>query len=95
MYSSKITGMGFHAPDQIIHDDDLAQMMDTSDEWIQTRSGIKERRWVPDDITTFDLAFEASLRAISNADLNQDEIDMIIVGTLSSDYFFPGVSAQL
>ena len=95
MYSSKITGMGFHVPDQIIHNDDLAQMMDTSHEWIQTRSGIKERRWVPDDITTFDLAFEASLRAISNADINQDEIDMIIVGTLSSDYFFPGVSAQL
>ena len=95
MYSSKITGMGFHVPDQIIYNNDLAQMMDTSDEWIQTRSGIKERRWVPDDITTFDLAFEASLRAISNADLNQDEIDMIIVGTLSSDYFFPGVSAQL
>ena len=87
--------MGFHVPEKIIHNDDLAQMMDTSDEWIQTRSGIKERRWAQDDISTFDLALEASLRAISRADINQDEIDMVIVGTLSSDYFFPGVSAQL
>ncbi len=95
MYNSKIIGMGFHVPEKIIHNDDLAQMMDTSDEWIQTRSGIKERRWAQDDISTFDLALEASLRAISRADINQDEIDMVIVGTLSSDYFFPGVSAQL
>ena len=95
MFNSKITGIGFHVPDQIIHNDDLVEMMDTSDEWIQTRSGIKERRWAPEDISTFDLAIEASLNAISGADIKQDEIDMIIVGTLSSDYFFPGVSAQL
>ena len=95
MFSSKITGMGFHVPDQIIRNDDLVQMMDTSDEWIQTRSGIKERRWASEDISTFDLAIEASLNAISRADIKRDEIDMIIVGTLSSDYFFPGVSAQL
>ena len=95
MFNSKITGMGFHVPDQIIHNDDLVEMMDTSDEWIQTRSGIKERRWASEDISTFDLAIEASLNAISRADIDQDEIDMIIVGTLSSDYFFPGVSAQL
>ena len=95
MFSSKITGMGFHVPDHIVYNDDLVKMMDTSDEWIQTRSGIKERRWASEDISTFDLALEASLNAISRADINQDEIDMIIVGTLSSDYFFPGVSAQL
>lgn len=95
MFNSKITGMGFHVPDQIIHNDDLVEMMDTSDEWIQTRSGIKERRWASEDISTFDLAIEASLNAISRADIEQDEIDMIIVGTLSSDYFFPGVSAQI
>ena len=95
MFNSKITGMGFHIPDKIIHNDDLVEMMDTSDEWIQTRSGIKERRWASEDISTFDLAIEASLNAISRADIEQDEIDMIIVGTLSSDYFFPGVSAQL
>ena len=95
MFNSKITGMGFHVPDQIIHNDDLVEMMDTSDEWIQARSGIKERRWASEDISTFDLAIEASLNAISRADIKQDEIDMIIVGTLSSDYFFPGVSAQI
>ena len=95
MYTSKIIGMGFHVPDQIIKNDDLAELMKTSDEWIQSRSGIKERRWATEDITTFDLALKASSNAISKAGIEHDEIDMIILGTLSSDYFFPGGSAQL
>ena len=80
---------------QVITNHDLAQQIDTSDEWIETRSGIKERRWASEDVTTFDLAHQASMNAISNANIDPEEIDMIIVGTLSSDYFFPGVSAQL
>ena len=95
MFHSRITGMGFHVPDQVISNHDLAQQIDTSDEWIETRSGIKERRWASEDVTTFDLAHQASMNAISNANIDPEEIDMIIVGTLSSDYFFPGVSAQL
>ena len=95
MFHSKITGMGFHVPDQVITNHDLSQQIDTSDEWIETRSGIKERRWASEDVTTFDLAHQASMNAISNANIDSEEIDMIIVGTLSSDYFFPGVSAQL
>ena len=95
MYTSKIIGMGFHVPNQIINNDDLAELMETSDEWIQSRSGIKERRWATEDITTFDLALKASSNAISKAGIDHDEIDMIILGTLSSDYFFPGVSSQL
>ena len=95
MFHSKITGMGFHVPNQVITNHDLAQQIDTSDEWIETRSGIKERRWASEDVTTFDLAHQASMNAISNANIDPKEIDMIIVGTLSSDYFFPGVSAQL
>ena len=79
----------------MITNHDLAQQIDTSDEWIETRSGIKERRWAAEDVTTFDLAHQASMNAISNANIDSEEIDMIIVGTLSSDYFFPGVSAQL
>ena len=95
MNSSKIIGMGFHVPDNIITNEELSQKIDTSDEWIQTRSGIKERRWATEEISTFDLAHQASLNAISNAGINPQDIDMIVVGTLSSDYFFPGVSAQL
>ena len=87
--------MGFSVPDNIIKNHDLAQLMETSDEWIQSRSGIKERRWADENTTTFDLAHEASLKAISKAGISSNDIDMIILGTLSSDYFFPGVSAQL
>ena len=95
MNSSKIIGMGFHVPDNIITNEELSQKIDTSDEWIQTRSGIRERRWATEEVSTFDLAHQASLNAISNAGINPQDIDMIVVGTLSSDYFFPGVSAQL
>tara|TARA_B100001996_G_scaffold346246_1_gene303076 strand:- start:74 stop:1042 length:969 start_codon:yes stop_codon:yes gene_type:complete len=87
--------MGFKVPDNIISNDDLSKMMDTSDDWIQSRSGIKERRWATDKIATSDLALVAANNAISNAEIDSKEIDMVIVGTLSSDYFFPGVSAQL
>jgi len=95
MHKSKIIGMGFKVPDNIISNDDLSKMMDTSDDWIQSRSGIKERRWATDKIATSDLALVAANNAISNAQIDSKEIDMVIVGTLSSDYFFPGVSAQL
>ena len=70
MFHSKITGMGFHVPDQVITNHDLSQQIDTSDEWIETRSGIKERRWASEDVTTFDLAHQASMNAISNANID-------------------------
>ena len=95
MYKSKIIGMGFSVPDKIIKNDDLTKLMETSDEWIQSRSGIKERRWAGEETTTFNLAHEASLNAILKSGIHSSDIDMIILGTLSSDYFFPGVSAQL
>ena len=95
MYKSKIIGMGFSVPDKIIKNNDLTKLMETSDEWIQSRSGIKERRWAEEETTTFNLAHEASLNAILKSGIHSSDIDMIILGTLSSDYFFPGVSAQL
>ncbi len=87
--------MGFSVPDKIIKNDALTKLMETSDEWIQSRSGIKERRWAGEETTTFNLAHEASLNAILKSGIHSSDIDMIILGTLSSDYFFPGVSAQL
>ena len=95
MYKSKIIGLGFKVPDNVVSNDDLSKIMDTSDEWIQSRSGIKERRWATEEVTTSDLALSAANNAIKNAEINNKEIDLVIVGTLSSDYFFPGVSAQL
>jgi 3-oxoacyl-[acyl-carrier-protein] synthase-3 len=95
MFKSKIIGLGYFVPENIITNDDLSKIMDTSDDWIQSLSGIKERRWATNNITTSDLAFEASQQAIKNSNIYPSDVDMIIVGTLSSDYFFPGVSAQL
>ena len=95
MMKSKIIGMGFQVPEQVVTNQDLTSMMDTSDEWIQTRSGIKERRWVSGDEAVSDLALPASKKAMEMAGVAPDEIDLVIVGTISADYFIPGVSAQL
>lgn len=95
MIRSKITGLGFHVPDNVVTNRDLEKIMDTSDEWIQTRSGIKERRWSHQDMATSDLAYEASKTAMEMAGVKGADIDLVVVGTISSDYFFPGVSAQL
>ena len=95
MNRSKIIGLGFQVPDNVVSNFDLEEMMETTDEWIQTRSGIKERRWATEDVATSDLALEASKKAIKMAGISSEDIDLVIVGTISSDYFFPGVSAQL
>lgn len=87
--------MGFHVPDRVIKNSDLKQWMDTSDEWIQERSGIKERRWVTEEEATSDLALAASKNAMTMAGIEPEEIDLIIVATISPDYFFPGVANQL
>ena len=95
MIRSKIAGIGYSVPDRIVTNFDLEESMDTSDEWIQSRSGIKERRWVEPGVGTSDLAIEASKKAIRMAKIDPESIDLIIVGSLTSDYFFPGVSAQV
>ncbi|MGY8781200.1 MAG: 3-oxoacyl-ACP synthase III family protein [Fidelibacterota bacterium] len=95
MHQSKIIGMGFHVPDRVIKNSDLKQWMDTSDEWIQERSGIEERRWVTEEEATSDLALAASKNALTMAGIEPEKIDLIIVATISPDYFFPGVANQL
>lgn len=87
---SRITGLGSYVPPRVVKNDDLAAMMDTSDEWIQQRTGIKQRHWVEPSVTTSDLALEASLQAITDAGLSKDQIDMILFATLSPDHEFPG-----
>jgi len=95
MPKSKIKGVGFYVPDNIIKNSDLEKIMDTSDEWIQERTGIKERRWVEGDLTTSLMGTYASKIAIKNAKISKDDIDFIIFATLSPDYFFPGSGVLL
>tara|TARA_B100001146_G_scaffold5612_3_gene5011 strand:+ start:48201 stop:49199 length:999 start_codon:yes stop_codon:yes gene_type:complete len=95
MNRSKIAGIGFNVPDNIVTNHDLEEMMDTSDEWIQTRSGIKERRWVQAGMANSDMALPACIQAIDAAGITANDIDAIIVGTVTPDYNFPGIGPIL
>lgn len=88
----KIVGTGFYAPDSILTNLDLEKMVDTSDEWITTRTGIKERRIVTDNQASSDLAIEASREALKNAGLKVRHIDLILVATSSPDTVFPSTA---
>ncbi len=92
MYHSKISGLGYYVPDNVVTNDDLSKLMETNDEWIQERTGIKERRHVVkgDGDTTTTMGVKAAKKAIERAGINKDEIDFIIFATLSPDYYFPG-----
>lgn len=91
-YTAYIAGMGYYVPENVVTNDDLSKMMDTNDEWIQERTGIKERRWVVpgDGNTTSSMGVKAAKMAIENAGISKDDIDFIVFATLSPDYYFPG-----
>jgi 3-oxoacyl-[acyl-carrier-protein] synthase III len=97
MFQSKITGTGFYVPDNIVTNADLTQIMDTTDEWIQERTGIQERRWIipGSGDTASVMGAKAARKAIANAGLTKDDIDFIIFATLSPDYYFPGGGVQV
>ncbi|MGV6831350.1 MAG: 3-oxoacyl-ACP synthase III family protein [bacterium] len=93
MYTSKITGLGYYVPENIMTNNDLTAFMDTSDEWIQERTGIKERRWIDpktSDDNTSSMGAKAAKIAMERAGLTKDDIDFIIFATLSPDMYFPG-----
>jgi 3-oxoacyl-[acyl-carrier-protein] synthase-3 len=96
MTRSAILGVGSHVPSQVVTNHDLARIMDTSDEWIVQRTGIRERRYVDHDgIGASDLAVPACRQALDRAGVAAAEIDAIIFATLSPDYFFPGSGCLL
>jgi 3-oxoacyl-[acyl-carrier-protein] synthase-3 len=97
MRKSIITGTGRYAPERLITNEDLTQWMDTSDEWIQQRTGIKQRYWVPEKggVGTSDLGLAASKLALERANWRPEDIDLIIFATLSPDIFFPGSGCLL
>ena len=91
MPASKIAGVGMYVPANVFTNEDLKKYMDTSDEWIQERTGIKERRYAHrTEETTTTMAVEAAKIAIERAGTTAQDIDFIIFATLSPDYYFPG-----
>lgn len=96
MFRSKISGLGYYVPENVVTNDDLSKIMDTSDEWIQERTGIKERRHiVKGEDTTTSMGVKAAKIAIERSGLELQEIDFIIFATISPDYYFPGPGVAL
>jgi len=90
-----IWGMGRYIPDQVITNVDLEKRMDTSDEWIRTRTGIEERRIAEDEIGTVYMAARAAEKAIQHAGIKPEDIDLIITATVTPDHSFPSVSCEI
>ncbi|MBS1557644.1 MAG: ketoacyl-ACP synthase III [Bacteroidetes bacterium] len=96
MHHSKIIGLGHHVPDTVITNQYLSNLMDTTDEWIVERTGIKERRWMnPAQDTVANMAAKASRMALQRAGLKETDIDFIVFATITPDYFFPGSGVLL
>ena len=95
MIRARIISTGSYVPPRVLTNAELEKMVDTSDEWILSRSGIRERRIVERDVATSDLATQAALKALEMAGLSAEDLDFIITGTNSPDMFFPCTSCVL
>ncbi len=92
MTGVKIVGVGHYAPERIVDNHDLEQWLDTTDEWITTRTGMKRRHWTSENEATSDLALAAARNALANAGLAPDDIDAYIVCTVYPDFLFPATA---
>ncbi|MEO7199504.1 MAG: beta-ketoacyl-ACP synthase III [Dokdonella sp.] len=92
MLYSRIAGTGSYLPERIVTNKDLEEFVETSDEWIRTRTGIRERRMASDGETTGDLAFHAATRALEAAGIEASELDLIVLGTTTPDIIFPSTA---
>jgi 3-oxoacyl-[acyl-carrier-protein] synthase-3 len=97
MYHSKISGLGYFVPENIVTNDDLSKIMDTNDEWIQERTGIQERRHVVKGSgeTTTTMGVKAARIALERSGVSKEDIDFIVFATISPDYYFPGPGVAL
>jgi 3-oxoacyl-[acyl-carrier-protein] synthase-3 len=96
MKHSKIVGLGHYVPETVISNQYLSNIMDTTDEWIVERTGIKQRRWIdPAKDTVANMAAKASRMALERAQLKETDIDFIVFATITPDYFFPGSGVLL
>ena len=94
--TSEIAGVGHYVPERVVTNADLTTLMDTTDEWIQERTGIKERRWFKEGTdTTANMGANAARKALEMAGLGPDDVQLIVFATLSPDYFFPGSGVLL
>ncbi|MDR3589654.1 MAG: ketoacyl-ACP synthase III [Negativicutes bacterium] len=87
-----IIGLGYYVPEKVVTNKDLEKIVDTTDEWIVDRTGIRERRVIDPSMATSDLATRAAERALADAGVTADELDLIIVGTATPDMFFPSTA---
>lgn len=92
--TTRIVGTGSFLPKTIVTNDDLSKLMDTSDEWIRTRTGIRERHLVKEETTTY-MAVEAAKKALINADMKAEELDLIIVATITGDHITPSTACEV
>jgi len=90
-----LLGVGHYVPERVLTNHDLEKMVDTSDEWIRTRTGIEERRIADDDMNTSDMAYLASKKALEDANIKAEDLDLILVATVTPDYPFPSVGCLL
>jgi 3-oxoacyl-[acyl-carrier-protein] synthase-3 len=88
-----ISGLGTYVPERVLSNDDLSEFLDTSDEWIRTRTGIRERRISAENELTSDVALLSARKALEDAGVQADQIDLVIVGTISPDMGFPATAA--
>lgn len=95
MKYSRIAGTGSYLPERILTNADLEKIVDTSDEWIVSRTGIRERRLAAEDQVTSDLCYEAALKAMEAAGVGPEDIDLIVVGTTTPDLVFPSTAVIL
>src|SRR5690625_1612402 len=90
-----IIGTGHYAPDNVVTNKDLEKIVDTTDEWIRSRTGIEERRIAGDDEDSSDMAFHAAERALADAGISAEELDLILVATVTPDTPFPSVACMI
>src|SRR3982074_2567432 len=90
-----ITGWGFYAPSKVVTNFDLEKIVDTSDEWIMSRTGIKERRYAADGETTSTMSLRAGRLALEKARLRPQDLDLVVVATCSPDYLFPATACMV
>lgn len=92
---SVVKGAGSYLPEKIVTNEDLSKILDTSDEWIQQRTGIKQRRVVGENELTSDIAVKAGAKALENAGLSPDDVDLVLVATTTPDDTFPATATQV
>lgn len=93
--STTIEGVGHFVPERVVTNDELSQLMDTSDEWIRERTGIETRRVASEEVGTSDLGVEAAKQALEKAGCTIRDVDLILAATLSPDYYFPGIGVLI